>query len=155
MKMKFLSILLLCILGLFYSGTEADTNENVYIAGTEYPGDAGMAKFWNNGKAMNLTDGTKNADATSIAISGKDAYVAGHEHIGNYDVATYWKNGEAVRLSAGTNYSDATAIAVAGTNVYVAGIEYTRIDGKTKYFAKYWKNGVSVNLSDGSPMSAA
>jgi hypothetical protein len=138
------------------SGTDA------YVAGTEWNGrsyqDASgstykksIAKYWKNSQPVILTDGTEDAFANSIAVSGNDVYVAGKEWNGRSyqdasgytykkSIAKYWKNGKAVNLTDGTEDAEAKSIAVSGTDVYVAGT----ING----YATYWKNGVAIKLSN-------
>jgi len=41
---------------------------DVYVAGYEDNGSVSVAKYWKNGHAVSLTDGTKNAHAESIVV---------------------------------------------------------------------------------------
>ena len=43
---------------------------DVYVAGTEYNGSngGGVAKYWKDGEAIALSDGTKDASANSIVV---------------------------------------------------------------------------------------
>jgi hypothetical protein len=104
-----------------------------------------IAKYWKNGVAVPVTDGSNNALAYSMFVSGPDIYLAGYENKGSVSVAKYWKNGTAVSLGNGTQNSGASSIFISGTDVYVAGSE----SNGTHTVAKYWKNGVAVPLSNG------
>ena len=114
----------------------------VYVAGQEQAGPNStsyMAKYWKDGVPVSLTDGSKHAYATDIAVSGSNVYVAGTEHNGsNISVAKYWKNGVPVSLTDGSKNASATGIALSGSDVYVLGV-----DGGV---AKYWKNGTPISL---------
>lgn len=77
------------------------SNTNVYVAGN----DGGAATYFKNDSVFHLTNGAGEAEASGIAIWGKDVYVAGYENISGHNVPTYWKNGTAVRLTNGLNNS--------------------------------------------------
>ena len=115
--------------GLTYADANsiAASGTNVYVAGTQWDGNIitnangityrnPIAKYWKNGKPVNLTDGSKWAVANSIAVSGNDVYVAGFEEdvasSGNY-VAKYWKNGSPVILGDVSKNSKAYSIFLA------------------------------------------
>jgi hypothetical protein len=82
---------------IFVSGSD------VYVAGEETSTGpdpvwniTSIAKVWKNGVATSLTDGTYNAWASSVFVSGSDVYVAGTDG----RVAILWKNGVATALSS-------------------------------------------------------
>jgi hypothetical protein len=112
-----------------------------YIPGSDTQHNTAL--YWKNGVASILTDGTTNAFAYAILVSGTDVYVAGSEN----QIAKYWKNGVAVSVTDGTHPAEGLSIAVNGSDVYVAGYEGTH--------ARLWKNGVVQNLSDASADGAA
>jgi hypothetical protein len=134
---------------------------DVYIAGYS-SASSFIAGYWKNGVATAVTDGTNNAIAYAVYVSGGDVYVAGYEEDGDYyvlpgqspvkyKVAKVWKNGIPTRLTDGKYNSEAHAVVVSGTDVYVAGLE-----GTTNYptggyngfhTATVWKNNVGTALS--------
>ena len=126
------------------------SNADIYAVGAEEVAfNINQAKFWKNGIATNLTDGTRWAIASSIFISGTDVYVVGTEqNPAGKMIAKIWKNGIVSNLINSSVYDNyATSVCVAGNDIYVSGNE-NNISG-THYRAKYWKNGVENYLTDG------
>ena len=126
--------------------TPASTLTDVYVAGFENNGTSDVAKVWKNGIASALTDGTNNAEATAVHVSGADVYVAGREFNGTVFVAKVWKNGVVTSLTGGPFNARIVSIFVSGADVYVAGFE----GSATNNVAKVWKNGVATSLSGGT-----
>lgn len=127
--------------------TSAAAPANVYAAGSErVSASVYIAKTWKNGVATDLTNGSFDAQAASIYVSGTDVYAAGYErNAGGFLVAKYWKNGVATTLTGGTTSARAFSIFVSGADIYVAGVE--RQLGGTDV-ARYWKNGTAVTVSN-------
>ncbi len=124
--------------------------KDIYTCGYQYNGAIPVATVWKNNVATALTDGTKEAFANAVVVSGKDVYVVGYEAIASVKhVVKVWKNGIVINnLTDGTQYANAEGIAVSGNDVYVAGFED---DANYKRVAKVWKNGIATAL----PISAA
>src|SRR5678815_2867063 len=60
--------------------TSNPTGVDVYVVGSEYNGSVSVAKYWKNGQAVALTDGTKDTQANSIAVMDSDIFVVGTEY---------------------------------------------------------------------------
>jgi tRNA(Leu) C34 or U34 (ribose-2'-O)-methylase TrmL len=87
----------------------------VYVAGFE-TNELGntVATLWKNGEAKHLSDGSANARAKSVYVSGDDVYVAGTESdtIANRIVAKLWKNGETPMNLSNATHSVANSVFV-------------------------------------------
>jgi len=118
---------------------------NMYLVGS-LSGKNNIAKLWKSGESINLTNGTYDACANSIYVSGNDVYIAGIENtnketaVNGYSTnyfAKQWKNGTAQNLTDGTLDARANSVFVSGNDVYVAG----QIDTDYSRFAVLWING--------------
>jgi hypothetical protein len=129
------------------------------IVGYEYNGSKYIAQYWKDGVATPLSDGTKNAEALSVSVSGEDVFVAGYENEVSgslYDDPTkmpkYWKNGISVPLNVfdfGVGVSNGTngaAMSVFGRNgnAYIVG--YMSDGGLNNSIAAIWINGGTPTL---------
>ncbi len=131
--------------------TTTSSTPDVYVAGYEFGGSEFVAKIWKNGIATSLTDGTKDARANSVFVSGTDVYATGWEFNGTTNQAKLWKNGNASTLISACA-SDGWSVFVSGTDVYVAGQRGTCVPNPR---ATVWKNNTATDLSNGTFFSQA
>ena len=89
----------------------------VYVAGS-YENDSNtyVPYYWKAGARANLSGGTGDGYAWSIAVAGASIYVAGSYNNGTTDVPCYWKIGgtrtDRTDLSGGATDGEALSIAV-------------------------------------------
>ncbi|WP_160143714.1 hypothetical protein [Chryseolinea soli] len=131
----------------------SESGPSVYVVGGQRFFGTSYARVWKNGTGANLTNGTYNAYATAVSISGNTFYAAGNQSIGN-SFATYWKRENDVelptpKLNETVNDAYANSIYVSDNNdVYVAGQE--NHGAGIGFKAKVWKNGVATTLTASS-----
>jgi hypothetical protein len=121
----------------------------VLVAG--YSGTLGtnhVAKYWMDGQETALTNGTYDAYANSIFVSGSNVYVAGVDAAPDtYGFPVYWQNNSEVKLPIKSAYGSANSVYVSGGDVYVSGSDSTK--------GVYWKNGVETILDNTDSGSSA
>ena len=93
-----------------------DHSPDIYAAGTIYKTNS-VAAYWKNDSLVELTKSPLIAEATGIAVLGKDIYVSGFYDNGSGFQACYWKNGQLTDLSHGYNFEVANAIAIKGQDI--------------------------------------
>ncbi len=124
---------------------------DVYVAGYDNAGTTAIgAVIWKNGVQTRLTNGSFEAQAYAVYVSGNDVYAAGYEKDVNGALPKVWKNGTATILSTVAE-SYAYNVAVSGTDVYVAG----EVNGPPALTATVWKNGTAVTIGAGTDGSFA
>jgi hypothetical protein len=103
------------------------------------------AMYWNASIAVELTDGSKDAEAHGIWVDGNDVYVCGYEKdqaFGGSTVAKYWVNGVPVTLGSGEEDSFAYDIRVVNGDVIVVGTDADMVGTQNGEQAVIWINGV-------------
>jgi len=90
-----------------------------------------VAKYWMDGQETVLSNGTNDAYANSICVSGSDVYIAGTDA-----VPVYWQNNTEAKLQITSTFGAANSICISGNNVYIAGNDSTKV--------VYWKDGTET-----------
>lgn len=102
------------------------------------------AMYWNGSAAVELTDGSTDAEAHGIWVEGNDVYVCGYEDnqaFGGEGVAKYWVNGNPVILGSGEGESHAYDIRVVNGDVIVVGTDDDVEGSNNDEQAVVWING--------------
>ncbi len=113
----------------------------VLVAG--YSGTSGtnhVAKYWMDGQETILSNGSNDAYAHSIFVSGSDVYIAGSESTPESGTPVYWQNNTEIKLPIKSAYGTANSICISGSDTYIAGSDSS--------WAVYWKNGVEIILEE-------
>ena len=132
---------------VFACSTQPPTSD-VYVFGDENSGANEVIKYWKNGVATNVTDGSSSCYAYNAFMTPtNDKYIAGVEWdaAGFTSNAKLWINGVKTDIT-GLSFlnSTATGVFVNGTDVYVS---YDMDDITTGLtVARLWKNGTSTTL---------
>jgi len=105
-----------------------------------------VATIWKNGKQQRLTNGSRNAKAYSIYVSGNTTYVVGTETIElGIPCSTIWEDGVPERIADSGIVSEPDSVFVYGSDVYVAGTEMYMESFSS--IAMLWENGARQRLT--------
>lgn len=133
----------------------ATDGTNMYTCGSAFTTGQTISHFkayyWENNIPHALTDGSKEANAQAITVSGTDVYVCGYEAkavSSTIGIAKYWKNGVLTNLGSGDYSTSSTGIAVKNTDVYVSG--YGSLPNSGPTHAYLWKNGAVYDSTNSS-----
>ncbi len=132
-------------------GKEPDTKglNGVYVSGYEYNAQGKrVAKYWKDGVATDLSNGSTDAVANSIYCTDQEVIVAGYQtNATGKKVAVIWKNGVSTDLTDGS--SDAEA-----KSVYAASQFFVMVAGEEAGVARLWQNGALQSFEVQSKGSA-
>lgn len=121
---------------------------DVYVAGTENNSSNGngIIRLWKNEVRQNITDGTNDAEANCLFVSGNDVYIGGNQKAlagGGPTIPVLWKNGTPQIISTSTpGNNKVVSVQANGSDVYAAVQE----GGNSAWVAK---NGVKQTTPAG------
>jgi hypothetical protein len=125
------------------------SNGDIYMCGYESNGSRSVAKYWKNGAAISISDGTKYAQAKSIAVVGSEVSVLLEDDrstTSSIKDLKIWKNGSVTTLGTGNFSFTGSKIFIENSITHVLGMEDFNSDGDRKVV--YWKNGVKTNITN-------
>lgn len=129
----------------------AVAGNDVYVGGNQLIGNKKVAMYWKNGQTVPLSDGTRDANITAIAVYNGVVHATGQETdpVSGHSIGKYWNsNGASVNLSNGSNWVNPYAITVYGNDVFIAGYQVDGPNGVNYIIAKYWKNTVETDIGN-------
>lgn len=95
------------------------SGDDFFICGREIVNGISVARYWKNGVAFNLSDGTQNCGASRIAVEGNDVYISGYEELKkDFYIPVYWKNGVKQKPTEEMLLGYAPLIAVSQGDIY-------------------------------------